>query len=186
MSYLSLFLSFFKIGTFTFGGGHAMIPFIQEEVLKHSWMSLEQLIDFIAISEGTPGPFAINIATCIGFKLGGFLGALISTIGVIFTSFIVILLIAKYFESHKENKLIRYCMEGIHPVTIGLIGATIISMIIAIFFPNGNILKNLLSIEFLKGSIIFIITMIMSFKKVHPIKIILISAVLGIIFGYIV
>ena len=98
MSYLSLFLSFFIIGTFTFGGGHAMIPFIQEEVLKYGWMTLEQLIDFIAISEGTPGPFAINIATFIGFKLGGFLGALVSTIGVIFTSFIVILLIAKYLD----------------------------------------------------------------------------------------
>ena len=110
MSYLLLFLSFLKIGTFTFGGGHAMIPFIQEEVLKHSWMSLEQLIDFIAISEGTPGPFAINIAKFVGFKLGGFWGALVATIGVIFTSFIIILIITKYFESHKENKLIKYCM----------------------------------------------------------------------------
>lgn len=182
MIYLVLLVSFLKIGTFTFGGGHAMIPLIQEEVLNHNWMSLEELINFIAISEATPGPFAINIATFVGYKIGGVLGAIITTIGVIFTSFIIILIITKYFEKHKNNKCIKYCMEGIHPVIVGLIATTIISMIIKIFFPNGNVLYTLTTIEFWKGICICIISFILAIKKVHPIKIVLISATLGIIF----
>ena len=181
MIYLLLFISFLKIGTFTFGGGHAMIPLIQEEILKYNWMSLEELIDFIAISEGTPGPFAINIATFVGYKIGGILGALITTIGVVLTSFIIILIITKYFEEHKDNKCVKYCMEGVHPVTVGLIAATIISMVIKIFFPNGNVLHTLTTIEFWKGAFICIFSFVAAIKKVHPIRIILISAILGII-----
>ena len=97
MIYLKLFLSFFKIGLFTFGGGYAMIPLIQETVLNNNWMGLEKLIDFIAISESTPGPFAINMATFIGTTKGGFIGAVFSTLGVVLPSFIIILIVAIKF-----------------------------------------------------------------------------------------
>ena len=90
MSLLNLFLSFLKIGSFTFGGGHAMIPLIQEEILRQKWMSIEELVNFIAISESTPGPFAINISTFVGLRVNGVIGSICSTIGVILTSFILI------------------------------------------------------------------------------------------------
>ena len=185
MTYLLLFLSFLKIGTFTFGGGHAMIPLIKEEVLRYNWMSLEELINLIAISESTPGPFAINIATFIGYRMGGVLGAILTTVGVIFTAFFIILFIAKYLEKYKNNRIIKYLMEGLKPVIIGLISATIISLGITVFFPDGNIFYTLTTITFWKSILIFIITLIMAIKKVHPIKIILMSSILGIIFGFI-
>ena len=181
MNYILLFLTFFKIGTFTFGGGHAMIPLIQEEVLKYNWMTIEELINFIAISESTPGPFAINISTFVGYKYGGVIGSIIATIAVIITSFIIILIITKYLEKYKNNKCVKYCIDGIKPVTVGLIGSAIIFMIIKIFFPNGEILYSLTTTKFWLGIFICIISLILSIKKVHPIKIILLSAVLGII-----
>ena len=98
-----LFFTFFKIGLFTFGGGYAMIPMIQDEIVTRGWMSMTQLVDFIAISESTPGPFAVNIATFVGESVSGFSGAFAATFGVILPSFIVILLVAKYFMTFKDN-----------------------------------------------------------------------------------
>ena len=185
MIYLLMFFSFLKIGTFTFGGGHAMIPLIQEEVLKYNWMSLEELVDFIAISESTPGPFAINVATFVGYKIGGIIGAILTTIGVIFSSFFIILFIARYLEKYKNNKVVKYCIEGLQPVIIGMILTTVISTAMTIFFPNNNILYALRTVVFWKSIFIFIGMLVLAIKKVHPIKIILTSAILGIIVGFI-
>jgi len=181
MIYLKLFLTFLKIGAFTFGGGYAMLPLIQEEIIKNSWMTQEQLINFIAISESTPGPFAINISTFIGYEKSGFLGALCATIGVIFTSFILLILIAKFFSKYKKNKWIVAIMKGLKPAVVGLILAAVFTTGKAVFFPNNEILENILTIEFLKTISIFIITMIMALKKIHPIIIVIVSTTLGII-----
>ena len=83
MILLQLFWTFFKVGAFTFGGGYAMIPMIESEMLAHQWISMEQMVDFIAISESTPGPFAVNIATFVGMETSGFLGAAVATLGVV-------------------------------------------------------------------------------------------------------
>lgn len=183
--FILLFLTFLKIGAFTFGGGHAMIPLIQQEVLNLNWLTLEELINFIAISESTPGPFAVNIATFVGFEQGGIIGALLATIGVIIASFVIILFVAKYLDKYKENKIVKYCMQGLEPVIIGLIGAAIISTGGAIFFSNGNILDAFTTITFWKTFSIFITMFIMALKEINSIKIILISSVLGIILGFI-
>ena len=110
MSFLWLFLTFFKIGAFTFGGGYAMLPFIQEEVLANGWMGSQEITDFIAVSESTPGPFAINMATFIGNSvgsqygvLGGIFGAFCATLGVVLPSFIIILIVAKCYEKFKSR-----------------------------------------------------------------------------------
>ena len=95
MIYLELFLTFFMIGLFTFGGGYAMLPLIQEQVIGKGWMTSEQIVDFIAVSESTPGPFAVNRATFIGTQMGGVLGAVCATLGVVLPSFIIILIVAK-------------------------------------------------------------------------------------------
>ena len=92
MIYLQLFLTFLKIGAFTFGGGYAMIPLIRESVLGYGWLSEEQILNFIAIAESTPGPIAVNMATFVGASQAGILGALVATLGVVLPSFIIILL----------------------------------------------------------------------------------------------
>ena len=101
MQFLQLFFTFVKIGLFTIGGGYAMIPLIQSEVIAHEWLAQQQLVDFIAVSESTPGPFAINIATFVGMQTYGILGALATTIGVVLPSFVIILIIAKFFLSFR-------------------------------------------------------------------------------------
>jgi chromate transporter len=109
MIFLELFLTFFKIGAFTFGGGYAMLPLIQSEALDNGWLTMEELIDFIAVSESTPGPFAINMATFVGTQMGkdflgiggGILGAICATLGVVMPSFIVILCVAKFYQKFK-------------------------------------------------------------------------------------
>lgn len=122
MILLELFLTFFKIGLFTFGGGYAMLPLIQAETASHGWISEEELINFIAVSESTPGPFAVNISTYIGMTTGGFAGAFSATLGVVSPSFLIILLVAKFYEKFRENKVVSGCMSGLKPAVVGMIG----------------------------------------------------------------
>lgn len=183
MIYLELLLTFLKIGALTFGGGYAMLPFIQEEVIKHNWLTEETLVDFIAVSESTPGPFAVNIATYIGSETGGFLGALCATTGVVLPSFIIILLVAKCYEGFKENKIVKGCMAGLKPCVVGMIGSALLSVALTVFAPSG-ISLDIFNIQFFVSLLIFLVSVILAFKKVHPIIIIGISAVLGIISGF--
>ena len=113
--YLKLFLIFFKIGAFTFGGGYAMLPLIQQEVLSQGWMDLEQLVNFIAVSESTPGPLAVNLSTYIGAETGGLLGSFCATVGVVLPSFVIILLVAKFYQAFQTNTLVKGCMNGPAP-----------------------------------------------------------------------
>lgn len=184
MIYIELLITFFKIGALTFGGGYAMLPFIQQEVIKHNWLTQEALIDFVAVSESTPGPFAVNIATYIGSETGGFLGALCATSGVVLPSFIIILLVARCYESFKENKIVKGCMQGLKPCVVGMIGAALLSVALTVFAPSGISLE-VFNLSFLVSFLIFIVAVILAFKKVHPIIIIAISAVLGIISGFV-
>ncbi len=182
--YLKLFLTFFKIGLFTFGGGYAMLPLIQQEVIGNGWIAEQEIVNFIAVSESTPGPFAINIATFIGSEMGGFFGAVCSTLGVVLPSFIVILIVAKFFMAFKDNKWVTSVMSGLRPAVIGLIGAAIISVVIEVFFPSGMSLGVFTTLSFQSSLVIFALMLFLQFKKLHPILIIVLSAVLGIAVGY--
>ncbi len=184
MIYLELFLTFFKIGAFTFGGGYAMLPLIQEAVLTKGWMEESLLINFVAVSESTPGPFAINMATYVGSVMGGIFGSACATLGVVLPSFIVILLVAKFFEKFKESKAVKGCMTGLKPAVVGLIGSAILSIVKTVFIPDGFSSEIFSSAELYLSLLIFIASVIMIFKKVHPIIVICISAVLGILGGY--
>ncbi len=124
--FLDLFLTFFKIGLFTFGGGASMIPLIQQEVTSHGWLTEEQLLDYIAISESTPGPIAINMATFIGSQTtmgiaGGFFGALVATLGVVLPSFIIILIIAMFFRKFAQYAGVKSVLISIRPIVVGMI-----------------------------------------------------------------
>ena len=111
---ISLFFTFLKIGLFTIGGGYAMIPLIKEYITKFSLATNEELLEFIAISESTPGPFAINISTFVGFKNGNFIGSILCTLGVVLPSFIIIIIISKFFNRFKENELVKYILHNLY------------------------------------------------------------------------
>lgn len=194
MIFLKLFLTFFKIGAFTFGGGYAMLPLIQSEALDNGWLTMEEIVDFIAVSESTPGPFAINMATFVGTQTGndlygvagGILGAVCATLGVVMPSFIVILIVAKFYTKFKENKIVAGCMSGLKPVVIGLISAAVISVGKTVFFPDSVALSVLASYTFIFSALLFAVMLFLSIKKkMNPIYLILISAAAGIGAGYI-
>jgi len=132
MTLAVLFLTFLKIGAFTFGGGYAMLPLIQAEVVRHGWMSLEELVNFVAVSESTPGPFAINISTYVGTSTAGIPGALCATLGVSLPSIIVILIVARVYDKFCRSRIVEGCLGGLRPATVGLIAAG------AGFFPTPN------------------------------------------------
>lgn len=182
--FLELFITFFKIGLFTFGGGYAMLPLIKEEVVAHNWMKIEEVINFIAISESTPGPFAINCATYVGMETGGVLGAVCATLGVVMPSFIVILCVAKFYKKFKESKIVSSVMTGLRPAVIGLIGSALVSMVLTVFLPNGFDFAGISIPDLLVSLAIAVVMTILVFKKVHPIIIIVLSAVAGIVSGY--
>ncbi len=185
MIYLTLFLTFFKIGAFTFGGGYAMLPLIQEEVLNQNWLSMEELINFVAVAESTPGPFAVNIATYIGTVLGGIPGAVCATSGVVLPSFLIILLIARIYEAFKTNKIVAGCMNGLKPAAIGLIASAVITIGKTVFFPNGVSITVFTDVKTYISLTIFAVMSVLAFRKVSPILIILLSAVIGIAVGFV-
>lgn len=184
MIFLELFWTFFKIGLFTFGGGYAMLPLIQEEVASHGWIGPEELVNFVAVSESTPGPFAINMSTYVGSDVGGFFGAVCATLGVVLPSFIVILLVARCYEKFKTNRIVSGCMSGIKPAAVGLIGAAVVSIGQTVLFPNGFSLAVFGTAALWISVGIFLVMAVLAFRKVHPILIICLSAVVGIAAGY--
>lgn len=178
MIILNLFLTFLKIGAFTFGGGYAMLPFIQQEVIRNGWLTSEELIDFVAISESTPGPFAVNAATYIGMRTAGPAGAVCATLGVILPSFIIILLIARAYERFQRNKAVGGAMIGLKGAVVGLIGAAVISTAMTLYEVSGGIEK---PVELIAGGILLALFLTGLKFKLNPILIIVISAVAGII-----
>jgi chromate transporter len=185
MILLELFLTFFKIGAFTFGGGYAMLPLVEAEVTGKGWMSMEQLVNFIAVSESTPGPFAVNTSTYIGAEVAGLPGAFFATLGVVMPSFIIILIIAKFFMTFCKNRYVIGCMNGLKPAVIAMISSAVLSVGQSVFFADGASFEALKSYSFISSAVIFAIMFALTMKKLHPVMIILISAVLGIIAGYI-
>lgn len=187
MILLELFWAFFKIGAVTFGGGLAMLRIAQDVVLQNEWLQADQIIDFVALSESTPGPFAINMATYVGASQAGFLGALCATLGVVLPSFIVILAVAHFYKQFQSSHTVKGVMTGLKPTAIGLIASAVVSMAITVFLPNGLDISIFNSAKFYISLIIFAISLFLVFfkkTKIPPVLIICISAVLGIIAGY--
>ena len=194
MAFLELFLTFFMIGIVTFGGGYAMLPMIQEQVALR-WGELippAQLINFVAVSESTPGPFAINMATYVGSVVGGnqgglgmtVFGSFCATMGVVLPSFIVILIVAKIYDKFKSSKLVKGAMSGLKPAVVGLIANAILGVLVEVFIPAGFALSIFTSPALYISLGIFAVMVVLAFKKVHPIIIIAASAAAGIAFGY--
>ena len=191
MIFLELFWTFFKIGAFTFGGGYAMLPLIQAEVTSKGWISEESVVNFVAVSESTPGPFAVNMATYVGSEMGGvfgvgggIFGAFCATLGVVLPSFVIILIVAQCFQKFQSSRVIRGCMSGLKPAVIGLIASAVISIGTTVFIPNGFMWEIFTQVRTYIFLGIAALALVLGFKKLHPIIIICISAALGIAAGY--
>ena len=191
MIYLYLFLEFFKVGLFTFGGGYAMIPLVKEVVLSRGWMDEAHFIDMIGLSEMTPGPIAINMATFVGSEQGGILGSILATIGVILPAFLIMLLISILLKKFIKNKYVQASLGGIKSVAIALITSSAIILLSDVIFPvsyqNGSFSISF-NFDFFKIFILiiagyFLLKMILK-KKPSPILIIVMSALIGIAYNY--
>lgn len=186
---LELFFTFFKIGLFTFGGGYAMIPMITQEVTARGWMPLSGVVDFIAVSESTPGPFAVNIATFVGTECAGPIGGICATLGVILPSFIIILIVAKCFMTVQNDPRVRAGLAGLRPAVVGLIAAAVFSVgktallhLDAVFTGLEGFFTDFLN---WRAVLIFIVMFVITrLKKLHPIMVVLLSGALGcLLFG---
>ena len=178
MIFLELFWSFFKTGLFTFGGGYAMLPLIQSEVLSHGWLSAEEIVNFIAVSESTPGPFAVNISTYVGRVTAGVPGAACATLGVVLPSFLIILAVARFYGQFKRSRIVEGAMSGLRPTVIGLIAAALLSLGRGVFTPSQGWGPVAVS------GAIFLLMAFLAFKKKHPILLIALSAAIGVGAGY--
>jgi len=180
-----LYFMFFKIGLFTIGGGYAMIPLIQDNLVGGGYMTSKEVVDMIAIAQMTPGPFSINASTFAGMKAASVLGAVISTLGMITPSLVITLIVAKYFFNMQETTLVKGTLYGIKPVVAALITSAAITLAMAAFFPSGY---NISSIGAFFGSIDFlailmaIISLVAIIKfKVSPIITIVCAAIVGVL-----
>jgi len=170
MELIKLFLTFLKIGSFSFGGGYAMLPLIEKEIVYiHKWLTSTEFVDIIAISQMSPGPIAVNAATFVGFRHYGILGSIVATFGVVFTSFFLVTTLARIIIKYKTSFFVDGVFTGIRPAVIGLIAAACLSL-----FKT--------SIVDIKSFMIGAIVLIILYKtKLHPIGVIMLSGILGII-----
>ena len=185
---IQLFLTFIKIGAFTFGGGYAMLPLIQKEIVeKKHWITDNDILEIVAISESTPGPMGVNMSTYVGFTTGGVFGGVCATLGLVIPSIIVILIVAKILNKVKDNPTVQKVIYGIRPASMGLIaGAAVLVMKEALinvdlFKQTGNI-TDLFEIKSIIFAVILYILMV-KYKK-HPIMYVAFSAVIGCIIKF--
>ena len=167
-----LFLTFFKIGAFTFGGGYAMLPLIQAEVIEtYGWLTLDEFLEVIAIAEMTPGPVAINTATFVGYRTAGFFGSAAATLGVVLPSFLIILLIARLFTGLTKTTWMKGVFTGIKPAVIGLIG-------LALWRLGGVTLTDY------KSVLIFLAALGLLIKgRLHPVPVLILAGLSGLLFA---
>lgn len=180
MIYLDLFLGFLKVGCFAFGGAYGAIPLIRDVVLSYGWLSDEALSYMIAVSESTPGPIMVNLATYVGSTEAGFLGALVATLAVVLPSFIIILLITALLKNAFKNKYVQAVLRGLKPSVIGIVLAMGVYMLVKNCLMEDTFKMNLRSIVITAVlGIVAVLYKYFSKKKMSPIIMIVISSLLG-------
>lgn len=182
--FLNLFLMFFRIGLFSFGGGYAMLPLIFQSVQQFGIMTADEFSRLVALSQVTPGPIAVNAATYVGYQYVGFAGALIATAGVALPSFILVHIVMRFMQKFEESELMESILRGIRPATVGLIASAVIFLAETSIF-NGPLLsaanfENIKEYINLLPSLIFIGTIILAAKfNIGPIKLTLLAGLIG-------
>ena len=190
MIYLQLFLTFLKVGAFAFGGGYAMLSLIGDSVLKYGWMTEEELLNFVGVETVIPGPIAVNMATYIGYEQGGFLGALLATIGVVLPSFIMILLVAACIKNLLKYPPVKTFIASMRPALGGLIVSVAATMALTVFFGIDTIRMINLSFDLRTLVVLAVVIAIPSVwkrvkkKEFSSILLVVISGVMGmLLFG---
>ncbi|MBW8381524.1 MAG: chromate transporter [Youngiibacter sp.] len=165
---LDLFITFFKIGLFSFGGGYAMLPLIQSEVVvKHGWLTAESFINIVGISQATPGPIAINSATYVGYKTAGIIGSTCATFGVVMPSVIIIFIVSRLFMKYKDGIYVQGTLKVIRLGAVGLIAAAAVLLMDDVFVNIQSVL-------------IFAVAFIANFRfKMDPIRLVILAGVAG-------
>ena len=186
MIYLDLFLGFLKVGCFAFGGAYGAIPLIRDVVMSYGWLSDEMLTYMIAVSESTPGPIMVNLATYIGSKQAGFPGAAVATLAVVLPSFLIILLVTALLKTALKNEYVQAVLRGLKPCVTGIVLATGIYMILGNCF--GTITARKVNIQAIIITVLLVASMFgckhFAKKKLSPILLLVISAAAGmLLFG---
>lgn len=192
MTLLLLFFEFFKTGLFAVGGGMATLPFLYDMSARHpEWFSAAQLADMIAVSESTPGPIGVNMATYVGFETSGVPGALVATLGLVTPSVIVILIVARMLKAFRSNKTVDAVFYGLRPCSVGLIAAAGILVVkIALFrfdaYAASGIFTDIFNWKALAlAAMLLVLTRVVkATKKLHPVVFILASAAAGVLFSF--
>ena len=188
---LLLFWEFLKIGLFSVGGGMATLPFLYDLSDCTGWFTHAQLADMLAVSESTPGPVGINMATYVGYTVGGFGGALLATLGVILPGTVIVLIIASMLDKFRGNKYVDAAFYGLRPASTGLIAAAGVSVVsiallnTSLYAATGNLL-DLISVKaVILAAVLWVLTnLVKPTKKLHPVVFIAASAVAGIVFSF--
>lgn len=187
MTYLYLFLEFFKIGLFAIGGGPATIPFLSDLANSdYGWFTQSQLLDMIAISESTPGPLGVNMATYAGYNagygeyglLGGILGGVVATAGLVVPSIIVIIIIAGFLKAFSENKYVKATFYGIRPIVTSLVMFAVYGIVAQTYYQNGHFAWQVIALSLVAFALMFI----KKLKKLHPAFWLVVGAAAGVIF----
>ncbi len=191
MILLRLFWEFFKTGLFAVGGGMATLPFLYDMAEKTGWFTAAQLADMIAVSESTPGPIGVNMATYVGFHTAGIPGAVIATLGLITPEIIIILIIARVLQKFRQNKTVDAAFYGLRPCSVGLIAAAGLLVVkVAMFcfdkYEQSGVFADLFNWKALiLAAVLLILTRwVKPLKKLHPIFFILGSALIGVVFSF--
>lgn len=181
---LRLFFEFFKTGLFSIGGGMATFPFLKEIGKTTGWYTDAELMNMLAVSESTPGPIGINMATYVGFTVKGVIGAVVATVGEVTPSIIIIILVASALKRFKDNVYVGRAFYGLRPASAGLIAAAALGIAVTVLLPVSSGGKLFLP-GLVFGVVLYIFMNFVKFtKKLHPIVFIAVSAVVGIAFGW--
>ena len=191
MLYLRLFYEFFKTGLFAVGGGLATLPFLSDMAVRTGWFTKAQLADMVAVAESTPGPIGVNMATYVGFTLGGVGGALTATVGLVTPSVIVILLIASFLKTFRDNRFVVGAFYGLRPASTGLIasaGLSVLSVALlrtAQYRASGSLADLFDWKAVALAAVLLVLTRwVKPTRKLHPILFILFSAAVGVAFRF--
>lgn len=177
MSLLKLLLIFLKLGAFTIGGGYAMVPLIQQEMVSRNLLTQTEALDMLAISQMTPGPLAINAATFSGMRTRGIPGALVATFGVVLPSLVIAIIVGRFFFQFKESRAVRHALSGMRPVVLSLILASALSVMGETFLREGGSLDVPALCVGVVSAVLVIAT-----KKIPPVAVILASGIFGAVF----
>ena len=180
MNYLNLFWSFFQIGLFSIGGGYAAMPLIQNQVVDiHHWLTMAEFADIMTIAEMTPGPIAINSATFVGIQVGGILGAVVATLGCVFPSSIIVMILANIYYRFRGFDMVQGILGGLRPAVIAMIASAGISLFQMAICETG--VNQRMEIDFLAVGIFLVAFIVLQRKRINPIHVMIASGVAGMI-----